>query len=324
MKSKIKILVGCSASGKSTFARQLVEQDSSYKVVNRDKLREMLFGYNESNVSEYYSTKELSKNEKLITTFQTTTMRQLLAQGFNIIVDNTNLDKKFLQQLLDEFPQCEFEYEFIGCDLSVEELIERDSKRTRQVGKDVIKRQYQQLQVLISNFEQMGGLPYPSFEIVQYNADLTKPSVIICDLDGTLADYSETRPAYGFEPELIRQDKVIYPVQHIVNNCGLFSVGKIIFLSGRTDNYFDETLNWLYNNLDIMGYDFVRNYDIELYMRKSNDFRKDNIVKYEIFDEHIRDNYNVLFAIDDRNSITSLWNSMGIFVLNVNQTGKEF
>ena len=328
MKKEIKVLIGCSASGKSSYAKEFVQNNPSYKIVNRDKLREMLFGYNEENVFEYYLSKEMSKNEKLITTFQTTVMRQLLAQDFNIIVDNTNLDKKFLQQLLDEFPQCEFSFKFIGLELSLEELIERDSKRLRKVGSDVIKKQWDKFKLLLTT----SSFPSPSFEIVPYVADESKPSVIICDLDGTLADYHSTRPAYGFEPSLIALDKVIEPVATIVDNMGIFGVSKIIFLSGRTDNYYGETLKWLYNNLciesdfdeELTGISSQTNYDIELFMRKSNDFRKDNIIKYEIFDEHIRNNYNVKFAIDDRNSITSLWNSVGIFCLNVNQTGKEF
>ena len=44
----------------------------------------------------------------------------------------------------------------------------------------------------------------------------------------------------------------------------------------------------------------------------------------EIFEAEIRNKYNVKFAIDDRNSIVNLWQSLGIFVLNVNQTCKEF
>lgn len=332
MKKEIKLLIGCSASGKSTYAKEFVQNNPSYKIVNRDKLREMLFGYNEENVFEYYLSKEMSKNEKLITTFQTTVMRQLLAQDFNIIVDNTNLDKNFLQQLLDEFPQCEFSFEFIGLDLSLEELIERDSQRLRKVGADVIKKQWDKMigfdNILLGESKMLS----PSFEIVPYVADESKPSVIICDLDGTLADYHSTRPAYGFEPSLIALDKVIEPVATIVDNMGIFGLSKIIFLSGRTNNYYEETLKWLCNNLciesvfneELTGISPTKNYDIELFMRKSNDFRKDNIIKYEIFDEHIRNNYNVKFAIDDRNSITSLWNSVGIFCLNVNQTGKEF
>ena len=38
-------------------ASEFVQNNPSYKIVNRDKLREMLFGYNEENVFEYYLSK---------------------------------------------------------------------------------------------------------------------------------------------------------------------------------------------------------------------------------------------------------------------------
>jgi hypothetical protein len=54
-----------------------------------------------------------------------------------------------------------------------------------------------------------------------------------------------------------------------------------------------------------------------LYMRPEGDMRKDAIVKLEIFDNEIRDNYDVQFALDDRNQVVEAYRSIGLTVLQV-------
>lgn len=308
--TKIIILSGISASGKSTWTRHKIQEFPNFVSISRDKIRELLFSFTEESVKNYYNATNFRELEKLVSTFQITNMRQAIAQGFDIIVDNTHLDKKYIDDILKEFPQCDFD--FVLLEIDVQTAIEYDNLRNRKVGAKIIRKQFEQLQNLKKNFDFKSI--YSNFEKYVPNENLE--NVIICDLDGTIADFHDTRPAYGFEPSLIQLDKAIPAVVDIVN--GLCRHGyKIIFLSGRTDNYFDETYKWL-NQFIIYDTKF------ELFMRKSGDFRKDNIIKKEIFDEHIRDKYCVKFAIDDRNSIVNLWQSLGIFVLNVNQTGKEF
>jgi hypothetical protein len=50
-------------------------------------------------------------------------------------------------------------------------------------------------------------------------------------------------------------------------------------------------------------------------MRKTGDKRKDAIVKQEIYDTKIKDKYEILYAIDDREDIAEVWNRNGIPVL---------
>jgi len=51
--AKITLMVGISGSGKSTKAKEISEKTGAL-IVNRDKLREMLFGYTEQNIASYY------------------------------------------------------------------------------------------------------------------------------------------------------------------------------------------------------------------------------------------------------------------------------
>lgn len=52
-------------------------------------------------------------------------------------------------------------------------------------------------------------------------------------------------------------------------------------------------------------------------MRVTKDFRKDCIVKKELFDKYVKDKYYVDFALDDRDQIVNLWRSMELTCLQV-------
>jgi hypothetical protein len=59
-------------------------------------------------------------------------------------------------------------------------------------------------------------------------------------------------------------------------------------------------------------------------MRPENDYRKDTIIKKEIYENDIKNNYNVLSVYDDRLSVCEAWHELGLFVFNVNQGMREF
>lgn len=54
-----------------------------------------------------------------------------------------------------------------------------------------------------------------------------------------------------------------------------------------------------------------------LLMRPEGDIRKDSIVKREIFENYIRDYYNIQFVLDDRNQVVEMWRSLGLKCLQV-------
>jgi len=55
--------------------------------------------------------------------------------------------------------------------------------------------------------------------------------------------------------------------------------------------------------------------DYELFMRPTKDYRSDVEIKEEIYNNEIKDKYDVLFAIDDRQTCVDLWRSLGITCL---------
>lgn len=80
--NKLIILVGISGSGKSTFASTMVRHNPErYVIVNRDKIRELLYGYTEETISEYYQRNDLNKLEKQVTAYEDILIKQGLSIG---------------------------------------------------------------------------------------------------------------------------------------------------------------------------------------------------------------------------------------------------
>ena len=139
--NKLIICVGVSNSGKSTFASTTVKHNpEKYVIVNRDKIRELLYGYTEETISEYYLRDDLNKLEKQVTAYEDILIKQGLSIGKDVIVDATHLKAKYI----DRFKFFNVDTEIKYFDIDLKEAIDRDSKRIRKVGEDIIKRQYDQ------------------------------------------------------------------------------------------------------------------------------------------------------------------------------------
>lgn len=135
-----------------------------------------------------------------------------------------------------------------------------------------------------------------------------KHKVIIVDLDGTLcnADHRkhlvENKNWNSFYENLVKDE----PNNWCLNILDRFKLNEIIFVSGRPEQYRKITRDWLVN----IGYTSPL-----LFMRKDGDFRKDSIVKEEIYREHIEPDYEVMFCIDDRKQVVDMWRSIGLTCL---------
>lgn len=125
-------------------------------------------------------------------------------------------------------------------------------------------------------------------------ADGPRERAVICDLDGTLTDLGRRHP---FEYDKVDQDGVKHAVAELVRILHAAGV-KILLVSGREDTARRKTIAWLeVNNIP---------YD-ELAMRKAGDYRKDTVVKREIYKHRLRDRYDVLFVLDDRDQVVEMW-----------------
>lgn len=131
--SKLIITRGLPASGKSTWAKQWVLEDPEHRVrINQDDIRLML--------GKYW----VPSREKLVQEIQFDAIVEALSKEFDVVIDNTNLNKKVLDQfnrLIKTFEDYEIEYkDFFDTPLSV--CIERDKNRDLQVTEKVIRSFY--------------------------------------------------------------------------------------------------------------------------------------------------------------------------------------
>lgn len=131
--SKLIICRGLPASGKSTWAKQWVLEDPEHRVrINQDDIRLML--------GKYW----VPSREKLVQEIQFDAIVEALSREFDVVIDNTNLNKKVLDQfnrLIKTFEDYEIEYkDFFDTPLSV--CIERDKNRDLQVTEKVIRSFY--------------------------------------------------------------------------------------------------------------------------------------------------------------------------------------
>jgi len=134
-------------------------------------------------------------------------------------------------------------------------------------------------------------------------------SVIICDLDGTLAINDHGRDY--FDATDCDKDSVNIPVLTVLRLAVNDDRG-IIFVSGREERFRAPTLKFLSRYLLD---------DFPLFMRNDGDNRGDVVIKKEIYEEHIEDKYNILFVFDDRNSdkcpVVDMWREQGLTCFQV-------
>lgn len=131
MSTKMIILKGAPACGKSTLARKLVEERSPAIIVNRDSIRDMC--------GKYW----VQEREPLITELEVHAVTTALTSNYSVIIDATNLNPKTLSKWHRIAADLHIPIEEIVVELPLEEAIKRDKKRGeeggRAVGEDVVR-----------------------------------------------------------------------------------------------------------------------------------------------------------------------------------------
>ena len=139
-----------------------------------------------------------------------------------------------------------------------------------------------------------------------------RSKAIICDLDGTLClfDRAIKNPYHRDFENDVENPAVMELLKRIdaCNTAGLGDEIQILFVSGRSDKYRKVTRTWLRDR----GFG-----EYPLFMRPRNDFRMDAELKLEIYQQHIQDHYEVMFVLDDRDQVVSLWRAIGLSCFQV-------
>lgn len=307
MKGSLLILIGISGSGKSTYAHELWMSDpDKYVIVNRDKVRELLFGFTEGNVHEYYTQPKLGKYEKQVTRYCDTLIHDGLNHGRTVIVDATNLSIKHI----NDFAYWNVPTEFKIFHIDPKIAIERDKRRLRKVGDDVIERQYARLRSLEYMLLKAGAMADFEPKTIEMNPD--NPKAFIFDIDGTLAHMDRNiRSPYDWDKVgLDTLDESTAQVFDAINLMGSSTDEdiKVIICTGRDEASLEPTKEWLVKQ-NLHEY-------AELHIRPKGDMRADWIVKEEMW-RKIAEDYNIVGMFDDRLQVVRRARALGLKVFNV-------
>lgn len=302
---KLILMKGLPGCGKSTLAEKIMKESGGTVRLNKDLLREML-----------HFNKFTGRNEGMTQEVQKTIAKELLHNGVNVIIDDTNLNPRTLDVWKGVAKECNVPLEIKDLtNVDVETCIGRDWGRGEKVGYHVIKKM-----------------------ALQYLNYMEGENVVVCDLDGTLAYIEKRRHFVQGEKkwkeffEAIPTDTLRSEVLAQVKEVALEYSAKVILVSARPEDYRRITTEWLVSNgiclVERPGHG-VWNVDPKdrmpyelLIMRNSNDTRPDTEVKAEIVDKYLS-KLNIVAWFDDRPSVIRTIREKGIDVIDVGD-GKEF
>lgn len=291
-------LPGC---GKSTKARAWVDADHSTRArVNRDDLRQM--------IDDGVFIKGVT--EQRIQVARDAAIRGLLKRGQDVVCDDTNLPLRTVRDLrkLARSVGADFEV-WDMTDVPLDVCVQRDFIRRDKVpvGETVIRDMYTRFIRGRQHPLDVPEEPAAALSAVEPYVPLPHtPQAVMVDLDGTAALMGTRDP---FDETRVHEDRPDPAVVAIVQ--AFTALGYwIVFCSGRTEGCRTETEEWIKHH--IMG-----GIPFELRMRAVGDTRKDFEVKLDLFNEHIRERFSVLFSLDDRDQVVQLWRALGIKCLQV-------
>ncbi|WP_260609946.1 AAA family ATPase [Streptomyces sp. WAC06614] len=298
----VHVMTGLPASGKTTAARRLQEESGGrMRRVNLDDLRAML------DLPAAERSERSYAHEQTALEIQDAAVRAAVEGGFDVVVDNTHLTPHIPKRLKAAVAGRAAFVVHDFTDVSVEECVRRDAERPRSVGEEIIR-------ILAEKHAKArkGGwrLTAEWFddepEVLPYVADPALPSAVMCDIDGTLALRGDRGP-YDFSR--CEEDLLNLSVRQALDSFRRADGDVVVLLSGRGEEHRERTEAWLRRHE--VPYD-------ELWMRARGDGRRDDVVKAELFDAHVRHRFAVRVSLDDRDRVVAVWRRMGLPTWQVN------
>lgn len=290
--SKMTIMQGLPASGKSTRALEIIRKEGNTVRINKDLIRTMLH-FDKFN----FTNEDLTRKAARMLT------KSFLEDGVNVIIDDTNLNEGTLQSWKDLAKECNAKIKYEDIDTDWATCVFRDTHREKRVGREVI------MNMAFAS----GRYPRPE-----------KP-LVLCDLDGTLCDIRHRLHFVKNLPEGakadwkgffagIPDDTVNPEVQKMLID--YYNKGhNIVLVSARPDAYRQATEEWLTKHM--------LTFPVALFMRRDGDHRVDTEVKKGMYESLFEHKYPIEVVIDDRPSVIRMWRELGLNVIDVGG-GVEF
>ena len=320
----VLIMKGLPCTGKTTYAKEnyTFSEKGDWIHVCRDDIREILFGPNYP-----FSF----KNEKIVKKVEEAAIINSLNAGKHVVIDSTHLSKKHISrwdQFLREWQNGNNEYELnkevkVMAEVSSMDRLHRIVARNRDRNNGPTKK-FVPTHVVYNMALQYNMLNYHR----------NNQPVIVCDIDGTLAEVTHRLPflynnykegskmkadrdwdaffSHCYADPLIESTK-----EKLLAATEEYNVPReqVIFVTARPEKTRVMTEDWLDRHLP----EFPANFII---MRPDNDRRPDTNVKEEIYHRFLK-NKNVIKIFDDRPAVIQMWHKYNLNVVDVGD-GIEF
>lgn len=297
---KLIICRGIQGSGKSTWAKQWCHEDPKHRVrFNNDDIRNML--------GDYW----VPDREKLVTEAKANMITFALITGYDVVVDNMNLNPKedtWIRTLctnIEKDKGIHIDIEYKDFFIPVEECIRRDAMRPNPIGEKVVKdtwRRYRTFIIQQNINEMLSKRPE--------HVDGARPAILV-DMDATLCLNTTGRPYYGEgAAEGMLNDIAVEGICNLVKS--LYEKRTIFIITGRegTPEIIEATKKWLdSNSIKVDG----------LFFRPVKDYSPGAECKKKIYEDNIKGKYNVEFVLDDNYKCVEMWREQGLVCLQPNE-----
>lgn len=259
------------------------------------------------------------ERENLVRNFKTALVKQAFREGFDVIVDDTHLVPQTVRKLhrlaesigdVKVIEKC-FNVPVAEC-LRRNALREGPARVPDKVINDMARAAGLDKGRMLEDRETYHP---PVGTQGTYVPDERLPKAVMCDLDGTLALIGDRSPYDATACDAKDSPNPAVAACVMAMHAQSF---KIVFMSGRDVRYRPETERFIEKHCHVVLPDGARDaMPYELHMRgeddaSTQDSRKDAVVKQELFDRHVRHRFNVVFVLDDRDSVVRLWRDIGV------------
>lgn len=303
METRVLIICrGIQGSGKTSFAKQWCHEDPEHRVrFNNDDVRNML--------GDYW----VPSRENVVTATYNTVLAYSMEKGYNIVVDNMNLNPKTcaeLEKMVKDFNEnytydWKYEIEYKDFWTPVEECIRRDAARPNPIGEKVIKETWRRYRnfIISSDIKEM-------LKNKAEHVDGGRP-VILVDMDATLCLNTSGRPFYGENSASgMLEDTPVEEICRLVRQMGEHCLVFIVTGRERTTEVVDATKEWLKKNKIPSD---------AMFFRPVGDYSPGPDCKRRIYEENIKGKYNVQFVLDDSSKCVKMWREQGLICLQPNE-----